>query len=305
MRYILLWISILAGLPGIGLRSIQAQKLMVGSQLELPYANPTKKITILECWSIKCVACLRAFPELERLQSTFNEEIEMVLVSLEPEEEVNFFFKTHPNLRRPLLRCVYEDTTFIKKDGYPLPFQVWINSVGYIVAMPDIEQVNEELIKQALSGKAPAIQSVRKSKVNSSLLEAGTSAWKGPVLYYSYLARCSETISVGHQLVAPAEPGMVRISEDCASVLELYKIAYAEKGKFHFYNDFNVELNVANPDLFRKPRNRTLYGLWKANYAYSYDISVPAARSGEIFRMMQDDLARNFGLKAEVGKGRF
>jgi hypothetical protein len=290
-------------MPGIGLSGIYAQELTVGSQLPLSYIDPSKKITILEYWSFNCIACIRAFPELEHLQIKFKDEIDIVLVSQESKEKVDRFFNSHPKLRKPLLRCEYADSMVTKYPEYPLPFQVWVNSDKRIFAIVDVAELNEGTIRQAILGKYTGKHTIAKSKMYSSLVEVGSAIWNSPVLYYSYLARCSETISVGHNLIAPGQDRTVRISEDCASILELYKIAYAEKGKFNFYNDFNVELSVANPDLFRKPKNPSLYGTWKSNHAYSYDICVPEARSGEIFQMMKEDLYRSFRLEAKVIRG--
>jgi hypothetical protein len=39
---------------------------------------------------------------------------------------------------------------------------------------------------------------------------------------------------------------------------------------------------------------------WRINHQYTYDVKVPMSRAGDIYTIMQRDLERYFGLKAEV-----
>ncbi|HEV7783341.1 MAG TPA: TlpA disulfide reductase family protein [Chitinophagaceae bacterium] len=288
MRILLLNLCILTGLQG---RSVYAQELQVGDILQVDHLSPGKKIKVLEFWSINCISCIRGFPKLEALHDQFRDELDIVLVNRESSQKVQEFFAKRTNLSPPSLPVISGDSVLYKKFGdLPLPFQVWLDSAGVIQAITEVSALNESNISEMLKRKKISARTVRKRKVSTSLVDAGSKEWGTKVNYYSYIAGCSEQISVDRHLGTTISDDRIRISEDCSRILDLYKIAYGEDGKFKFPYWFSTKVNVVNQGLFEEKR-------------YSYDLVVPFGVSAGKFIMMQQDLERSFGLKAFVSKG--
>jgi hypothetical protein len=105
---------------------------------------------------------------------------------------------------------------------------------------------------------------------------------------------------VGHGMRNFFTQEMKRISENCLSLLQLYKRAFSENGKRSFPYSFSVVLDVKDPFIYTEPKDRERISEWRVHHQYSYELAVPKDRSGSIFKIMQEDLFRYFGLNATV-----
>lgn len=288
MKKVMVWLSMLYCMAATG---AYAQSLKVGDTLKgVTEFLPGDKIKILEFWNTHCLSCVRGFPKLQALRDKFKGELEIVLVTNEAAKIVDDLFTRQKKIFRPTLPFINEDTVLKKQfDDLPLPFQAWIARDGKVLAITEVSELDEADIRAMIAGNTVIVKPARKRKVNSSLIQAGPKLWDAKVNYYSYLADCSSNIMVGHARGGSTGEGKIRLSQDCARLLDLYKVAYSEKEKFTFYNPFNIKLDVTDKHLFENGR-------------YSYDLVVPAHRSAEIFQMMQQDLQRNFGFKAIVSR---
>ncbi len=305
MKKFICYFGLLLWMPSILIAKLNAQSLQVGDKLEgIQRTKSSTKLVILDFWSTGCYACIRAFPKLQDLQKAFPTDVEVVLVTNEKEQAINDFFKKHNKFYRPSLRSIYGDTVLNAKfPEYGYPFQVWVDNNDRIVTITETADVSTRTIDEFLKGGNAVGESAIKKKKYSSLIQAGFASWNAPVPYYSYIAKCSDSISVGHSNAAHYAEGFVRISDDCASAVQLYKTAYSEKGKYRFDNDFSVILDIADPWPYTKPKEQEALRVWKTKNRYSYELIVPKERSAGIFQMMQEDLARYFGLKATMSKG--
>lgn len=61
-------------------------------------ASTKGKILVLKCWFINCVACVKEFPELNKLVDSFTGKDDIVFISLafDPKEDLEKFLKTKP-----------------------------------------------------------------------------------------------------------------------------------------------------------------------------------------------------------------
>lgn len=302
MSKLLLLLCFLCGMQG----SVFCQSLKVGDRLEgIKAGKSSAKLLILDFWSINCASCIRAFPKLQDLQNHFDPQMEIVLVSRESKMIVDEFYGKRKQLQKPALRFIYGDTALNQKfKDYAYPFQVWLDSNGRIATITEVADISVQTIEQFLSGEHIVDASARKRKIFSSLIETGMEQYKAPVLYYSYLTKCSDTIKVGNSIGAQIKEGMVRLSEDCASVLRLYRTAYSENGKYMLSNDFNIVLDQVNPETIYPPKERESQRKWDKENKYTYDLVIAKERSEEIFAMMQYDLYRHFGYQATLKRGR-
>jgi thiol-disulfide isomerase/thioredoxin len=287
MRKLVLWFTICLVMqvdPAI------AQTINVGDSLPgVPVYQPAKKLILLEFWSINCIACIRSFPKLQALQDKFRNDIEIILVNREPGKKVEQLFAKRKDLFRPSLAFISGDTVLsMQFEGFAYPFHVWVGSDNIVLAITEAGYLTEDHVKSILEGNTTAGRYAKKKKLRSSLVQSGAGQWNAPVHYYSYLAGCSEVISAGNSSGAPFGEDKTRLSRDCSRLVELYKTAYSEKGKYNFFHPFTVNVNITDSLLLKEK--------------FCYDLVVPSWRSPAIFDIMQQDLERYFGFKASVSR---
>lgn len=120
---------------------------------------------------------------------------------------------------------------------------------------------------------------------------------------YSLLMHCISGISFGNAIGSTMEKGKgYHITQNCASILQLYSIAFSEDGKHDFSNSNTVVFEVKDKSKYMVPTDNNLMDDWLSNYSYNYELMVPAAASKEIFKKMQQDLLRYFNLTGLIEK---
>ena len=64
---------------------------------EYDNASTKGKIIVLKCWFIHCIACVKEFPELNKLVNKYKRDKDVLFISLalDEKEELNRFLKTH------------------------------------------------------------------------------------------------------------------------------------------------------------------------------------------------------------------
>jgi len=110
------------------------------------------KLLILDFWDKWCSACIAAFPEMEKLQNRFADTIQIILVARNSESELKRLFEKSPILRETKLPILIGDT--ILHNFFPhtaVPYHVWIDEQGRLVATTNGSSSTEENIRQFLT----------------------------------------------------------------------------------------------------------------------------------------------------------
>lgn len=113
------------------------------------------KLLILDFWATWCSSCLQKFAGLGRLQNAH--DVAVVLVSKtrsdKDSEKVKQSFDRYAK-GTGLSTVVGDEYLGRLFPHWQLPFYVWINAKGYVMAFSDSNLVNEASVAQVLNGKA-------------------------------------------------------------------------------------------------------------------------------------------------------
>ena len=114
--------------------------------------NFKKEITIIDFFGTWCAPCIKALPHLSALQSTFKNNLSIILVSNEEEAKLTKFIEARKPFKFPVV--IDKENTFndlFKPASFP--YTVVLDKNGGIIAITDAASLNEKIISDWLSGK--------------------------------------------------------------------------------------------------------------------------------------------------------
>ena len=111
-----------------------------------------KEITIIDFFGTWCAPCIKALPHLAQLQTTFKNNLNIILVSNEEEAKLTKFIETHKPFKFPVV--IDKENTFnnlFKPAAFP--YTVVLDKNGTIIAITEVATINEKMINDWLAGK--------------------------------------------------------------------------------------------------------------------------------------------------------
>ncbi len=253
------------------------------------------KIIILDFWNHYCTACIKSFPKLDSLQKQFKDDIQIILVNKESKDSTKRFFEKRPRIKRPNLIMITGDkqlSELFPAEGYP--YCVWIDHIGVIRKFSGSNVISEQSIINFLAGKTQYFIDPTKTRFGSPL---NFDRFK----YFSYLSQCNDTLNIGNiERAYINDSSYIHMASNCASVVELFKKAYSENGKYNFNTLYGLNLQIDDSVKYLKPHKIELLDTWFAKYGYNYELYLPASKSDQSYNIMQEDLQRYFSLKAAI-----
>ncbi|WP_276504445.1 TlpA family protein disulfide reductase [Terrimonas pollutisoli] len=266
----------------------------------LNFADYKGKSIILDFWNHRCVPCLAAFPHLDSLQQQFDNDIQLILVNKESKDSTINFFARRKKIKMPSLPMITGDTllsSMFPSEGYP--YHVWIDRNGTISYFSGGYNTTAKHISDFLEGSKLELKdpTLRKRNDNPAM---NTTMQKG-LIYYSAISRCSNELDIGNAMGEIInEDKAVKLSVNCSSVLDLYKLAFEEKGKYNFAAQYSLDLQVSDKYSYTSPPDNNKMDDWLDNHAFNYQLIVPVAMANNRFKIMQQDLQRFFDLDAKI-----
>lgn len=124
----------------------------------LRYSSPSssfnaikQKITIIDFFGTWCVPCIKALPHLTQLQQKYQNDLRILLVSVEEEKKLQSFISKQTDFSFPI---VVDDDNTVSNLFQPTsyPYTVVLNEQGKIVAITDAGSITNEAISKWLSG---------------------------------------------------------------------------------------------------------------------------------------------------------
>ncbi|HEU4473177.1 MAG TPA: TlpA disulfide reductase family protein [Flavisolibacter sp.] len=260
------------------------------------------KLIVLDFWNTGCYSCIQAFPKLDSLQNRFGDDIQIILVNKESRDSTQRFFAKRKKIRLPQLPFISGDTILSALFPYnAYPYAVWIDrdgtvryrTAGYNTTAENISAVlkGDRLDVPLLAGKRPAYMPV---------VAKASPDWEQSFLYFSYITPCRTDVNILYDNAYLRNKGRsIRVSNNCASLAELFIQAYEEQGCYRF-TPANMQVELPDSLHFFKPSDINQLDRWSRQYSYNYDLYLPVSRKDEMYKMMQEDLSRYFNFKVSI-----
>jgi thiol-disulfide isomerase/thioredoxin len=125
------------------------------------YKSPTvklsqlhKKLILLDFWGTYCGTCIDAIPEVEKLQDQFKDDIQIIMVTKNPQSQVDASRATNvKKCKLPFINGPNNLAGYFKY--FFVPQYAWIDGNGVIKYLGVESDVNEKAIRNFLNGVIP------------------------------------------------------------------------------------------------------------------------------------------------------
>jgi thiol-disulfide isomerase/thioredoxin len=259
------------------------------------------KWLLLDFWGPYCIPCVEAIPKMEQLQRKFENRLQIMMVGLGSESTIKEFYNKREMQNKKILLPSAIDTTLhklFKVTG--IPHYVWINDKGVIWAITYETEIDEKNIEKFLKDTSSYLPVKGETKVpydfSQPFLVNKNGGTGSALTYHSVLTGYTDGLN-GTTYISNRP--LTKITAFNSSIAGLYRIAYADSNGRLPQVRVAVEIKDQYPIDYNRNYN---YGIWKLQNAYCYELIVPDKSSKNIFKMMQQDLDRLFGLDAHMEK---
>ena len=277
------------------------------------------KLLILDFWATYCAPCVGMFPKTDSLQKVFNGMVQFLSITKEPKSKVEVFLKNMFNVRHISPLTIVNDTLFSQLFPFStIPYYVWIDKNGKVIAMTGAEDVTASNIEAALNGEVTTFANrddVRKRNIDikkslfllsynftiKDSLNKKDEVRKSDILSYSIATKYVENVTNG-QLVFD----MDHFAAYNTSIDFLYRFFYDAgyyeapvRGAFDSKSTHVFEVSDSLTNRITNPRE-SLQGTkqiteWARNNAVCYEIYYPKGLSWkEKMELVKNDLDRYF-----------
>ncbi len=315
-----------------------AQQIQIGDKcpdvkLEMiNYPNGTAKISdfrgkllILDFWATWCAPCVEGFVKLDALQTRFGDKIKILPITYEDKTKADFVLNKLKEVKNINPCSVINDSILNNSFWHSeIPFYVWINAEGVIIAMSTGNELTSENIQKALEDeKSLAIKNPKyhpQPDQSKPFFNPTTNLfdWNGQfvktetvpsesILFTSTFTRYREN-AIGGLYGAGDD---TRITMENVSINFLYDRAFSNKMRadenMFFGTDPNriiwqikdtalLPLNGVYADKNITKGNPVLFKEWLKKYAYCYEVQTPLSWGPDKkYEIMVNDLNRYFG----------
>lgn len=254
------------------------------------------KLLILDFWATWCRPCIEAIPRLEQLQIQFENQLQILMVTPQPQSTITKFFSD----RKISLPSVTEDQKLSKLFPHKyVPHEVWIKD-GKVAAITGAADVTADNIKSLLLDKSPVMDEKKSNfdyDLTQPLLFNGNGGKATDLLYQSLFTGYLDGIGGGGVYTDSLNRFKIRTLN--GSVLQLYLSAmrYTPTPELALDNRCIIEFDKQQ---ILPPTDLPAYSQAARNRYYCYELIVPIDLKHRAGELMLEDLNRFFGARHHI-----
>lgn len=262
------------------------------------------KLLILDFWGHTCPSCISAFPKMDSLQTMFDDRIQIIGVNKESKDSTERLFKRFKKIHRPSFPLICGDTvlTNLFPANY-LPWHAWVDEHGVVTFITDGWNATIKNISSFLKGKRPELSSkqiVKDYDYKRGYLTQSSDRFAEAIAYSSFIGKVVPNLMLGNHDLRKTEDGkFVQLFQYSSSIADLIILAFNEGGKYNFYQQSNVVLDIPTKDNYLYPSDPSNINEWERKHAYTYELKLPVSFSSRAYQFMQQDLMRYFNLSVK------
>jgi len=267
----------------------------------LEFSDFPGKVFIIDLWMHGCVPCIEAFPYLDSLQAQFKDRLQIIMINPEGKDSTIGFFKRKNKIHVPknIPMATGEKALFgqLKTLGH-----LWLDSsrtLRYAGANKHTTATNIQKFLSNIPLTFKQNRVVEDLNIDVPLIAEGEGRWLDSVNFYSYLFHHEFPMAELRNSIPGKNGPPNRLCLPNMHALNLYRAAF-NNGSIDTHTSMPIDIHVKDSSLFFPPTGEKFDENWIINHQYTYDVKVPISRAGDIYTVMQRDLALHFGLKAEV-----
>jgi hypothetical protein len=298
--------------PEIGKRcpDFKLDNLVNSRQKQISLKDFKGKWLIIDFWEAACAVCIKRFPEVNRLQQIFHNDLSVVMIGYNELHYNRGIKKLYLQLQDRMhlqLLAAFDSVLFRRWQVNSVPHIILVNPSGQVYAITNGLDMDSAKVRELLDGKNPKFMGI-------------TFKWdfdrKRPLLINNnggpdtgYLYRSLLTHYMGEEFDGIPIDLSVYYEENKAGfqlievpLSKLYQFAYIGTWYYGLYQDSlfgkfssNLELDIKDSSLFRPDVKRG------ENY-FNYSLFVPPGKANPVYLMqvMQRELKNCFGYDAQL-----
>lgn len=281
----------------------------------LNYTKPNAKISdfrgkvlLLDFWATWCSPCVASFPKIEALQKEYEGKVQILPVTFQDAKTVASFFDNMKKVQQASPPPSVVDDSVLNDHFKPayIPHYVWIDKEGIIRAITGASEVTAENIQTLVNGQTLTLAIKKDSKKDIDPMQ--------PVFSGEQQISIGDSDVICHSLVTKYNDALFsfitvtdnRITAVNQSIKQLFTLAYGEF-KPEYITDSKVVLEIKDTGSIYKytfgwSNDNNKFNEWKWQNLYNYELIVPPGMQKDKFKIMRQDLERNFDLNAKIEK---
>lgn len=281
---------------GDKLPDVTAKNVIHHSASEIKLSGYKGRILILDFWATWCSPCISLLPKTDSLQKVFKDEVQFLPVTYEPKEKVERLFSKLPKLKGVSLPLVVQDESLHKLFPHKtLPHYVWFDRSGTVIAITEAGAVNATNIRNMIAGQADLeakTDVVIPFTKEQPLLIGSNGGGAEHLKYHRLITGYIEGVPGGYHVFKADSLYGGRIQATNVPLPWLWQLAFSNGTKLFGYNQTVFEVKDTAP-LTNKSVGRK-YEAWLSGNGYGYELVVPKDFKGNMYALMQEDLALFF-----------
>lgn len=238
------------------------------------------KLVVLDFWTVYCAACIQDMPEMEKLQETYADAVQIILVTSSTQEEVARLRGRSATVRSVSLPMVLGDTLLNQLFSFrTVPTHVWIDEEGFVAQVTG-PYTTDETLRTHLDGvdvKLPQKKENKDFDFFKPLLRASDGRYLPQLEQYSAVfKRINDDVGYMGVEIDPVTRKVVGTRVINQPIVKLYASAYASDSIPFDHQSSRVVLEVSDSSkYFPPPDLMAEHRFWKFDNTYCYESYLP------------------------------